>query len=206
MMTTSTFAVFATTYDSDLRFVPCGTQHSAKAPLAVTTGGGLESWSSFCVDCDELGDLLDSAAHQPQAICINLSLTGDACLDCYDEGWLAILAQLAETSVADLREELGQLSRFTSHRVVVGKQQAVKFLFCLPAEVLEELAAVKPGLQISESDNDKRWGLFAAGKQVVVYGSYNDKGFVGVYAPHGLEGIKDAGPLLIKAIRALLAK
>ena len=107
------------------------------APLAVTTGGGHESWSSFCVDCDELGDLLDSAAHQPQAICINLSLTGDACLDCYDEGWLANLAQLAETSVADLREELGQLSRFTSHRVVVGKQQAVKFLFCLPAEVLE---------------------------------------------------------------------
>ena len=51
-------------------------------------------------------------------------------------------------------------------------------------------------MQIPESDNDKRWGLFAAGKQVVVYGSYDDKGFVGDYAPHGLEDIKDAGPLL----------
>ena len=142
-MTTSTFGAFAATCDSDLRFIPCDTRKSAKQHLDVTTGGGLEGWDSFGVECDELGDLLDSAAHQPQAIGINLSLTGDACLDCYDEGWLADLAHLAETSVADLREELGQLSRFTSHRAVVGKQQAVKFLFCLPAEVLEELAAFR---------------------------------------------------------------
>ena len=41
---------------------------------------------------------------------------------------------------------------------------------------------------------------------MVVYGSYDDKGFVGDYAPYGLEDIKDAGPLLIKAIRTRLAK
>ena len=206
MMTTSTFAAFAATCDSDLRFIPCGTRHSAKAPLDVTTGGGLEGWSSFGVDCDELEELLENAVHQPKAIGINLTLSGVVCLDCDKQGWLDDLAELAETSVAELREELGQLSFITSPRFIVGKQQAVKFLFRLPAEVLEELAAVKPGLQITESDNNKRWGFFAAGKQVVVYGSYDDKGFVGDYAPHGLEDIKDAGPLLIKAIRARLAR
>ena len=206
MMTTSTFAAYAATCDSDLRFIPCGTRHSAKQLLDVTTGGGLEGWSSFGIDCDELEELLETAVHQPQAIGINLTLSGVVCLDCDEQGWLDDLAELAETSVAELREELGQLSRITSPRVIVGKQQAVTFLFRLPADVLEELAAVKPGLQITESDNNKRWGLFAAGKQVVVYGSYDDKGFVGDYAPHGLEDIKDAGPLLIKAIRARLAK
>ena len=118
------------------------------------------------------------------------------CLDRDEQGWLDDLAELAETSVVDFREELEQLSRITSPRVIVRKQQAVKFLFRLPAEVLEQLATVKPGMQIPKSDNDKRWGLFAAGKQVVIYGSYDDKGFVGDYAPHGLEDIKDAGPLL----------
>ena len=206
MMTTSTFAAFAATCDSDLRFIPCGTRHSAKAPLDVTTGGGLEGWSSFGVDCDELEELLENAVHQPKAIGINLTLSGVVCLDCDKQGWLDDLAELAETSVAELREELGQLSFVTSPRFIVGKQQAVKFLFRLPADVLEELAAVRSGMQITESDNDKRWGLFAAGKQVVVYGSYDDKGFVGDYAPLGLEDIKDAGPLLIKAIRARLAK
>ena len=42
MMTTSTFAAFAATRDSDLRSIPCGTCKSAKQPLDLTTGGCLE--------------------------------------------------------------------------------------------------------------------------------------------------------------------
>ena len=134
MMATSTFAAFAATCDSDLRFIPCGTRQSAKAPLDVTTGGGLKDWGEFGVDCDELGDLLDSAAHQPRAIGINLSKSGVVCLDCDEEGWPEDLADLAECSTEELKAELGQLSRVISPRFIVGKQQAVKFLFRLPAE------------------------------------------------------------------------
>lgn len=208
MITTSTtkFAAFAATCDSDLRFIPCGTRHSAKAPLDVTTGGGLKDWGEFGVDCDELEELLENAVHQPKAIGINLTLSGLVCLDCDEQGWIEDLADLAECTVYELTAELQQLSYIKSPRLIAGQDHAVKFLFRLPAEVLEDLGVVKSGLQISESDNDKRWGLFAAGKQVVVYGSYADKGFKGEYAPNGLEEIKDAGPLLIKAIRARLAK
>lgn len=54
MMTTSTFGAFAATCDSDLRFIPCDTRKSAEQPLDVTTGGGLEGWDSFGVECNEL--------------------------------------------------------------------------------------------------------------------------------------------------------
>ena len=91
----------------DLRFIPCGTRHFAKAPLDVTTGGGLEGWSSFGVDCDELEELLENAVHQPKAIGINLTLSGVVCLDCDEQGWLDDLAELAETSAAELRKSLG---------------------------------------------------------------------------------------------------
>ena len=150
------------------------------------------------------GRLLENAVHQP-AIGINLTLGGVVCLDCDEQGWLDDL----RTAGRDVRCGASERAwaaephhQSPRHR---RKAEGGRFLFrLLPSS--EELAAVKPGLQITESDNDKRWGLFAAGKQVVVYGSYDDKGFVGDYAPHGLEDIKDAGPLLIKAIRARLAK
>lgn len=81
--------------------------------------------------------------------------------------------------------------------MIVEQRKAIKFTFRVPDEVLEELAAVVPGLRIAESDNNKRWGIFAAGKQVVVFGSYDDKRFTDGYALHGLEDIKDAGARLI---------
>ena len=206
-MTTLSLCDFAETCDSDLRFIPCGTNASAKSPLDVTTGYGLDAWSSYGVDCDDLRKLLESekATHQPRAIGINLSLSGVSCLDCDEEGWIEDLADLAECSVVELRSELQQLSYISSPRVIVGERKAIKFLFRLPQDVTEQFLAIKPGLQITESENEKKWALFSAGKQVVIYGEYDDKGFTGNYKPEGLDEIKEAGPLLIKAILARLA-